>query len=97
MMKTEVTPYKSHEQISNVKTAIYMLRYAMAEGDSIDIIHAVETLVKYIGVKKVSELTGLHKNSLYKTISGKTSPKIETIIKIIRAIEAETNMKTIEV
>ncbi|ANQ49330.1 putative addiction module antidote protein [Flammeovirga sp. MY04] len=88
MKKEKIKDYKNSNYFDDLNDAYDYLKYIGRTGDAKDIVYALNDVVKFIGVTKLSEVTGLNRNSLYKTLSGDTNPKFDSIIKIIRAIEA---------
>ena len=80
---------------SNEMIAEY-LNTVLAEGDSSDLIAAIGNIAKAIGMTKISEETGLSRTSLYKALSDGSKPQFETIMKVLKAIGGQINIKPIE-
>ena len=57
-------------------------------------VSALGHLAKHHGMSKVSKLTGLNRESLYKTFSGKVQPKWDTIVRVMRALNIDIMVKT---
>jgi len=62
------------------------LRECLEDDDPNVFVSALGHLVKAHGVTDVAEVTGLSRESLYKTFNGKTQPKWDTIFKVSHAI-----------
>lgn len=62
------------------------LRECLEEEDPSVFVSALGHLVKKHGVSEVADVTGLSRESLYKTFNGKTQPKWSTIFKVSQAI-----------
>ena len=62
------------------------LRECLEDDDPNVFISALGHLVKSHGVTNVAEVTGLSRESLYKTFNGSTQPKWSTIFKVTNAI-----------
>ena len=55
-------------------------------GTTSDLIHAINTAARAKGIAKISEDTGLTRNSLYKSLSENGNPHFSTIDKVIHAL-----------
>lgn len=62
------------------------LRECLEDDDPAVFVSALGHLVKKHGVTDIAEVTGLSRESLYKTFNGKTQPKWNTIFKVTHAI-----------
>lgn len=62
------------------------LNTILEEGDESDLIVAIGNIAKAIGMKKISEETGLSRTSLYKALSDESKPQFGTIMKVLKAI-----------
>lgn len=58
----------------------------LENGNLQDFIFGLEQVAKAQGITKLAQDTGLGRESLYKTLSGKTNPRFDTILKITRAL-----------
>ena len=56
-------------------------------------VSAIGHLMKKKGVAEVSRLTGLNRESLYKTINGTTSPSWDTMMRILKALDIGFTIK----
>jgi probable addiction module antidote protein len=56
-------------------------------GDEVELLLAIRQVVQAgIGFARLSEVTGLSRESLYKTLSGKGNPKLKTLKEILSAL-----------
>ena len=62
------------------------LNTVLEEGDESDLILAIGNVAKAIGMKKISDETGLSRTSLYKALSDGSKPQFSTIMKVLKAI-----------
>lgn len=69
------------------------LNTVLEEGNSQEIIVALGNVAKAIGMTKIAEQTGLSRPSLYKALSPDSKPQFETILKVIRAIGENLQLK----
>ncbi|HKL32165.1 MAG TPA: addiction module antidote protein [Tangfeifania sp.] len=77
---------------SNEMIAEY-LNTVLEEGDNSDVIAAIGHIAKAIGMTKIAEETGLSRPSLYKALSDGAKPQFETIMKVLKAIGGQIEIK----
>ncbi len=80
---TEFNPFDYMETQDEVET---FLQECLADDDPNTFIEALGMLVKKHGVTDVSEASGLNRESLYKSLRGKTKPRWDTIFKVMKAL-----------
>ena len=90
--------------ISNFDIADYLdnkdmiaeyLNTVLEEGNSSDLIVAIGHVAKAIGMSKISEATGMSRPSLYKALSEGSKPQFATIMKVLKAIGGQIQIKTV--
>lgn len=81
----DLTKFDIKDYINDPKEAQQYLQAAMDDGVS-RWLAALGEIAKSKGMKELAEQTGLGRQSLYKTLSGNTNPKIETVDKIIKSL-----------
>ncbi len=69
------------------------LNTVLEDGDSSDLIIAIGHIAKSIGMTKIAEKTGMSRPSLYKALSDGSKPQFETIMKVLKAIGGQINVK----
>ena len=69
------------------------LNTVLEEGNAQEIIVALGHVAKAIGMSRIAEQTGLSRPSLYKALSPDSKPQFETILKVIRAIGENFQLK----
>lgn len=77
---------------SNEMIAEY-LNAVLAEGNDSDVVAAIGHIAKSIGMTKIAQETGLSRPSLYKALSDGAKPQFETIMKVLRAIGGQIQLK----
>jgi len=70
------------------------LNTVLEDGDTEDIITALGHVAKARGMSKIAEETGLSRPSLYKALSQGSKPQFDTILKVLRAVGGNLNIKT---
>jgi probable addiction module antidote protein len=90
MPKTNVktTLFDPAEHLKTPKDIAAYLKVCIeeADGDSTFIAKALGDIARAKGMAKVANKAGLSRVSLYKTLSGKRSPRLDTILKIMTAL-----------
>ncbi len=89
----KVTKFDIAEYLDNDEMIKEYLNTVLEEGDSKDIIEALGYIAKALGMSKIAEETGLSRPSLYKALSEGAKPQFETILKVLRAIGGNLNLK----
>src|SRR5690606_35597724 len=69
------------------------LNTVLEDGDSSELIVAIGHIAKSIGMTKIAEKTGMSRPSLYKALSDGAKPQFETIMKVLKAIGGQINVK----
>ena len=62
------------------------LREMAKTGDTNDFVHALSTAARAKGMSKIAKKIGVSRSSLYKSLSGETSPGFETINSVVEAL-----------
>ena len=85
-MPNKTSPFNPFDYMDTQDEINDFLRECLEDDDPNVFVSALGHLVKRHGVTDVAEVTGLSRESLYKTFNGKTQPKWSTIFKISHAI-----------
>ncbi|GAB5465690.1 MAG: putative addiction module antidote protein [Candidatus Kapaibacteriales bacterium] len=88
--KFEIADYLDSEEL----IAEY-LNTILEDGDSSDLIVAIGHIAKAIGMTKIAEQTGMSRPSLYNSLSDGAKPQFETIMKVLKAIGGQINVRPI--
>lgn len=65
----------------------------MEEGNDSDLITAIGHIAKSIGMTKIAQETGLTRPSLYKALSDGAKPQFEILMKVLRAMGGQLQIK----
>ena len=79
---------------SNEMIAEY-LNEALRQGKDSEIITAIGSVAKAIGMTKIAEETGLSRPSLYKALSEGAKPQFSTIMKVLKAVGGQIKVNPI--
>ncbi|NRB81526.1 MAG: putative addiction module antidote protein [Saccharospirillaceae bacterium] len=85
-MPNKTTAFNPFDYMDSQDEINAFLRECLADDDPNVFVSALGHLVKKHGVTDVAEVTGLSRESLYKTFNGNTQPKWSTIFKVTNAI-----------
>ena len=85
-MNTKIAAFNPFDYMDNQEEINAFLRECLEDEDPSVFVSALGHLVKKHGVTDIAEVTGLSRESLYKTFNGKTQPKWNTIFKVTNAI-----------
>ncbi len=89
----KITKFDIAEYLDNDEMIKEYLNTVLEEGDSNDIVTALGYVAKALGMSKIAEETGLSRPSLYKALSEGAKPQFETILKVLRAVGGNLNLK----
>lgn len=79
------------DYLDNNEMIAEYLNTVLEEGDTADMITAIGHIAKAIGMTKIAEETGLSRPSLYKALSDGAKPQFATVMKVLKAIGADTD------
>jgi len=94
MITKEVTKFDIAEYLEDDAMIAEYLNTVLENGDTEDIISALGHVAKARGMSKIAEETGLSRPSLYKALSNGSKPQFETILKVLRAVGGNLNVRT---
>ncbi|MBK1782670.1 putative addiction module antidote protein [Advenella sp. WQ 585] len=83
-----ISEFDASEYLQTPDDIIAYLNAVIEDGDQELFIAALGDVAKAIGMAQIAKETGLGRESLYKTFSGKTKPRFETITSVLNAVGA---------
>jgi len=86
MDKVKVSRFDVAEHLNSEEMIAEYINAALDSGDVDVLIAAIADVAKARGMSKVAADAGVGRESLYKTLSGGTKPKAETVFKLLRAL-----------
>lgn len=89
----ESTKFDIADYLDSEELIAEYLNTVLEDGDSSDLIIAIGHIAKSIGMTKIAEKTGMSRPSLYKALSDGSKPQFETIMKVLKAIGGQINVK----
>jgi probable addiction module antidote protein len=91
-MKTQIKPYSPFDHLLTDADMGDYLTQAFMDDDPAVFMTALGHVAKHKGIAQLAAETGLNRESLYKTLSGKTQPKWGTVQRIIKALHITINV-----
>ena len=92
-MKTETKPYNPFNHLLTDADMGQYLTNAFMDDDPAVFVTALGHVAKAKGLAKLSQDTGLNRESLYKALSGKSKPKWDTVQRIIKALNIQIHLE----
>ena len=89
------TKFDIAEYLESKEMIAEYLNTVLEEGNSSDVINAIGHIAKAMGMSKIAEETGMSRPSLYKALSEGAKPQFETIMKVLKAIGGQLNVKPV--
>lgn len=83
---SELKRFDMADHLDSEEAIADYLSIVLEEDDPESFIQALGTVARARSMKEIAEKTGLNRESLYKALSGDTSPRYETIVKVINAM-----------
>ncbi|MGV6989789.1 addiction module antidote protein [Testudinibacter sp. P80/BLE/0925] len=82
----QFTEFDAAEYFTDEETIAIYLTDALTNGSEEEFILALKNVARARGITQLAKDTGLARESLYKTLSGESKPRFETINKIAAAL-----------
>lgn len=93
----ETTKFDIADYLDSNEMIAEYLNTVLEEGDSNDLIEAIGHIAKSIGMTKIAEQTGMSRTNPYKALSEDSKPQFETVMKVLKAVGGQINVKPISV
>ncbi|MDR2269243.1 MAG: putative addiction module antidote protein [Rickettsiales bacterium] len=89
MAKTKIVDWNVLDYLDNEKSIAAYLQAAVAEDNPMAVISAIGDIARARGINKMAADMGVNRESLYKSLSGKTKPQFDTIYNAIDKLGLE--------
>lgn len=86
MSKIKVSRFDVSEHLDSEEMIASYLNAALEEGDPDLLVAAIADVAKARGIAKVAADAGLGRESLYKTLTPGSRPKLDTVFKLMHAL-----------
>ena len=88
-MGEKLTPFNPVDLLQGEDEIAEFLSEAYLDDDPNVFIIALGHVAKHRGISTLAKETGLNRESLYKTFSGKVQPKWDTVHRLLRALKVK--------
>ena len=85
-MKITTKKWDTSEHLDTPEMIAEYLKVALEEDDNELLMIAIGNVAKAQGMTEISKQTNLSRQNLYKVLSAKTSPKFDTVRKVVEAL-----------
>lgn len=92
--QAEVTGFDIADYLQDEEMIQKYLNAVLEEGNASEIIIALGHIARAKGMSKIAKQTGLSRPILYKALSENASPQFDTILKVLRAIGGNLQLKS---
>ncbi len=92
-MSEKTYPYNPFDFIDTQEEIDKFLTECLNDEDPQVFIEALGYLVKKHGVADVAETTGLNRENLYRSFSGKAFPRWDTVLKVLHALNVSISLR----
>lgn len=91
--KIKVSDWNVLDYLDNEEAIAAYLQAAVAENDPQSLILAIGDIARARGINKMAADMGVNRESLYKSLNGKTKPQFETIYNAIDKLGLEMSFR----
>jgi len=91
MTRTRPFDIAGHLRTPEEMAAYLDAMFEQSGDEPLSIVRALGDIARAAGMTKVAKRSGLGRESLYKALSGDSSPSFETIFRVIRALDLQLN------
>lgn len=92
-MKVTTKKWDASEYLDSPEMIREYLKAALEDGDTELLITALGNVAKAKGMSEIAQKTKLNRQSLYKSLSPKGSPKFETVLKVLQAFNLKLTIE----
>lgn len=87
-------PYRASDYLRTKKDIVAYLNAALEDGDTAVLLEALRNGAQACGgMSALARTAGVSRESLYRTLSRKGNPKIETVMALLRALDLKLTIK----
>jgi len=87
-------PFKSADYLKTQKDVVAYLNAALEDGEPAVLLEALRNVAQATGgMGALAKAAGVSRESLYKTLSRRGNPKIETVMELLRALGLKLTVK----
>ena len=95
-MALETFPYDTAEHLKSPEDIALYIEAVLEEDDPALLAHAIGVVARAQGMMKVAQETGRSREQLYRTLSDKGNPQLDTLMSVLRALGLRLSVQPIE-
>lgn len=95
-MTIELTPFDTAQYLTDPEDQAELLADAIASGDASIIAKALGLVARAHGMTELANETGLQRQALYRALSDKGNPTLETLVKVLPALGLEMSISPVK-
>ncbi|ACD18921.1 addiction module antidote protein [Paraburkholderia phytofirmans] len=92
MSKIKTARFDASDYLDSEEAIAEYLNAALEDGDADVLLAAIADIAKARGITKVAADAGLGRESLYKTLAPGSKPRMDTVLKLLRALGVKLNV-----
>jgi probable addiction module antidote protein len=85
-MKEALIPFDMTEVLNSDEAIAEYLSQVLEDGDADELVAALGHIARAKGMTKIAEDAGLGRESLYKALTPGAKPRVDTILRVVRAL-----------
>ncbi len=94
-MKNELSDFDISQYLDNNEIITEYLSQVLEDGDMDEFFVAIGNIAKAKGISKISNDTGLGRESLYKTFRKGSKPRFDTVLRVLKALDINLKASSI--
>lgn len=95
-MPTETFPYDTAEHLRTPEDIALYIEAVLEDGDPALVADAIGVVARARGMAQIAQETGRSREQLYRTLSEKGNPQLDTLMGVLKAIGLRLSVKPIE-
>jgi probable addiction module antidote protein len=88
-MTIKISPFDAADYLTTAEACAEFLSESLKSDDVAYIANALGVVARARGMAEIARKTGLSREGLYKTLSGKGNPELATVLKVLEAVGLE--------
>ncbi|QGY04826.1 putative addiction module antidote protein [Methylobacterium mesophilicum SR1.6/6] len=95
-MPLETRPYDTAEHLRTPEDIVLHIEAVLEDGDPALVADAIGVVARARGMAQIAQETGRSREQLYRTLSEKGNPQLDTLMGVLKAIGLRLSVKPIE-
>ncbi|MGC5778120.1 addiction module antidote protein [Methylobacterium sp. NFXW15] len=95
-MPLKTAPYDSADYLKTPEDIAFYLEAALEENDPALLAHALGVIARAQGMADIAERTGRSREQLYRTLSDRGNPQLDTLMSVLSAMGLRLSIQPVE-